>query len=238
MPWEKKGVTGGKLLIGPYLNHHTGQQAGVPLLTFCRQVFRPSTRTSSVILHLSILRLNQRLTILLVKKLKRNFELDANNSMFYAIEHLQHIKVILQNKLTVHRSEISPQLIECFNTPECSQMQVMQYSERLERLIFMKERANGLLYRSCYEETAHNVVNAQSEGTSMSHSARSKPALKWHVSWDNTTAKTPEIRRRVNSLEQLSRARVRASKPSLHLPSNQQSRKLGLILSLRRKWHI
>ena len=27
--WEKKGVTGGKLLIGTYLNHHTGQQAGV-----------------------------------------------------------------------------------------------------------------------------------------------------------------------------------------------------------------
>jgi hypothetical protein len=39
----------------------------------------------------------------------------------------------------------------------------MLYRERLELLISMKERANGLLYRSCDEETAHNVVNAQSE---------------------------------------------------------------------------
>jgi hypothetical protein len=39
----------------------------------------------------------------------------------------------------------------------------MQYSERLELLISMKERANGLIYRSCDEETAHNVVNEQSE---------------------------------------------------------------------------
>ncbi len=35
--------------------------------------------------------------------------------MSYAIEHLQHIKVILQNKLTIRRSEISRQLIECIN---------------------------------------------------------------------------------------------------------------------------
>ncbi len=39
----------------------------------------------------------------------------------------------------------------------------MQYRERLELLISMKERANGLLYRSCDEETAHNVINTQSE---------------------------------------------------------------------------
>jgi hypothetical protein len=83
--------------------------------------------------------------------------------MFYAIEHLQHIKVILQNKLTIRRSEISRQLIECINTPVRSHKQVMQYSERLELLISMKERANGLLYRSCDEKTAHNVIKAQSE---------------------------------------------------------------------------
>jgi hypothetical protein len=83
--------------------------------------------------------------------------------MFYASEHLQHIKVILQNKLTISASEISRQLIECINTPVCSQKQVMQYRERLELLISMKERANGLLYRSCDEETAHNVINTQSE---------------------------------------------------------------------------
>jgi hypothetical protein len=39
----------------------------------------------------------------------------------------------------------------------------MQYRERLALLISMEERANGLFYRSCDEETANNVVNAQSE---------------------------------------------------------------------------
>jgi hypothetical protein len=53
---------------------------------------------------------------------------------------------------------------------------------------------------------------------------------------ENVKSKTPEIRHRVNSLEvQPSRARARASKPRLHLPTSRQSRKLGLILSLRRK---
>jgi hypothetical protein len=75
----------------------------------------------------------------------------------------QHIKVILQNKLTIRRSEVSLQLIECINTPVCSHKQVMLYRELLELLISMKERANGLPYSSCNEETAHNVINAQSE---------------------------------------------------------------------------
>ncbi len=34
----------------------------------------------------------------------------------------------------------------------------MPYRERLELLISMKERDNGLHYRSCDEETAHNVM--------------------------------------------------------------------------------
>jgi hypothetical protein len=83
--------------------------------------------------------------------------------MFYAIKHLQQIKVILQNKLTIHRSEISGQPIQCINTPVRSHKQVMQYRERLKLLISMKECANGLPYRSCDEETAHTVVNAHSE---------------------------------------------------------------------------
>jgi hypothetical protein len=49
-------------------------------------------------------------------------------------------------------------------------------------------------------------------------------------------SKTSEIRSRVNSLEQPSRARARASKPRLHLPTSRRSRKLGLILSPRRKY--
>jgi hypothetical protein len=76
------------------------------------------------------------------------------------LELLQHVNVILQNKLTMCRSEISSQLIECINTPVHSHKQVMQYSEWLELLISMKEHANGLPYSSCDDETAHNVVNA------------------------------------------------------------------------------
>jgi hypothetical protein len=39
--------------------------------------------------------------------------------MLYTVKLLQHIKVILQNKLTVSSSEISRQLLECMNTPVC-----------------------------------------------------------------------------------------------------------------------
>jgi hypothetical protein len=83
--------------------------------------------------------------------------------MFYALEHLQHIKVILQNKLTICRSAINQQLIQCTHTPVRSHKQAMTYRERLELLICMKERAQGLPHHYCDEEVAHNVVSAQSE---------------------------------------------------------------------------
>ncbi len=76
---------------------------------------------------------------------------------------LQHIKVILQNKLTICRAEISLQLIKYINTPVHSHKQVMQFHEWQELLISMKESANSLPYQSCNEGTAHNVVNTQSE---------------------------------------------------------------------------
>ncbi len=39
----------------------------------------------------------------------------------------------------------------------------MEYRKRLELLLSMKERANGYKFKSCNEETAINVVNAQTE---------------------------------------------------------------------------
>jgi hypothetical protein len=39
----------------------------------------------------------------------------------------------------------------------------MEYRKRLELLLSMKERANGYKFKSCDEETAINVVNAQTE---------------------------------------------------------------------------
>ncbi len=68
--WEKKGVTCGKLLNGtltvltPALTRDNKRayfrQWQGPRVIFCLRPFRPSTRTLSVILHLSIWRLNQR----------------------------------------------------------------------------------------------------------------------------------------------------------------------------------
>jgi hypothetical protein len=168
--WEKKGVTGGKLLIGTYLNHHTGQQAGVfqtmsgtpvNVLSPCFQTIYQNFICYPPSLHLET---QSKIDEIIGEEIEKELRTGRKQvGMFYAIEHLQHIKVVLQNKLTIRRSEISRQLIECINTPVRSHKQVMQYRERLELLISMKERANGLLYRSCDEETAHNVINAQSE---------------------------------------------------------------------------
>jgi hypothetical protein len=102
---------------------------------FCRRAFRPSTRTSSVILHPSIWRDSikdrRRFDEIIGEEIEKELRTGRKQvCMFYAIEHLQHIKVILQNKLTIRRSEISQQLIECINTPVRSHKQGMQYRER------------------------------------------------------------------------------------------------------------
>ncbi len=168
--WEKKGVTGCKLLIVTYLNHHTGQQAGefqtmsvtpVNVLSLSFQTIYQNFICYPPSLHLET---QSKIDKIISEEIKKELQTGRKQvSIFYAIERLQHIKVILQKKLTICRSEISRQLIECINTPVRSQKQVTQYSERLKLLFSMKERANGLFYCSCDEETAHNVVNVQSE---------------------------------------------------------------------------
>jgi hypothetical protein len=71
------------------------------------------------------------------------------------------LKVTLQNKLMLRRTRINKELSDWIAKPVRSHKQVMEYCERLELLLSMKERANGYKLKSCDEETAINVVNAQ-----------------------------------------------------------------------------
>ena len=168
--WEKKAVTGGKLLIGTYTCPHTGQQLGVfqTMSGTPVDILSPSFQTiyQNFIcyppsLHMETQsKINDIIGEEIVQELRTGRQ---QVGMFYAIEFLQHCKIVLQNKLSIRRAEISRQLIQCISTPVRSHKQAMVYRERLELLIGMKERANGLPFRSCDEEVAHMVVNAQTE---------------------------------------------------------------------------
>ena len=61
------------------------------------------------------------------------------------------------------RTQINKELSDWIAKPVCNHRQVMEYRERLELLLSMKERANGYKFKSCDGETAINVVNAQTE---------------------------------------------------------------------------
>ncbi len=71
----------------------------------------------------------------------------------------------LQIKLMLRRTQINKELSDWIAKPVRSHnlKQVMEYRERLELLLSMKERANGYKFKSCDEETAINVVNVQTE---------------------------------------------------------------------------
>ena len=75
---------------------------------------------------------------------------------------MQEIKVTLQNKLMLRRTQINKEQSDWIAKPVRSHKQVMEYRERLELLLSMNERANGYKFKSC-DETAINVVNVQTE---------------------------------------------------------------------------
>jgi hypothetical protein len=61
----------------------------------------------------------------------------------------------------------------------------MEYRKRLELLLSMKERANDYKFKSCDEETAINVVNAQTESerqVPFKYLVRSKRVSTWQCS--------------------------------------------------------
>jgi hypothetical protein len=81
----------------------------------------------------------------------------------HAIEGLQEIKITLQNRLMLRRTQINKELSSWIARPVRSHKQVMDFRERLELLLSMKEHSNGCKFKSCNEEAAINVVNAQTE---------------------------------------------------------------------------
>ena len=104
----------------------------------------------------------------------------------YALERLQGIKVTLQNKLMLRRTQINKELSDWIAKPVRSHKQVMEYHERLELLLSMKERANGYKFKSCDEETAINDDSTWSmrrlRVNAKYQSARSKRVSTWQSS--------------------------------------------------------
>jgi hypothetical protein len=168
--WEKKEVNPGKLLNDTYLNLHTGRQtgghqtmSGVPVDTRS-DVFQ--------IMYQNFIAFSASLPMETQAKvdgfISEEFENDIRSGRkilrtLCAVERLQEIKITLQNKLMLRRTQINKELSIWIAKPVRSQEQVMEYHECLELLLSMKERANGYKFKSCDEETAINVVNAQTE---------------------------------------------------------------------------
>jgi hypothetical protein len=101
----------------------------------------------------------------------------------YAVERSEEIKITLQNKLMLHRTQINKELSDWIAKPVCSHKHVMEYRKRLELLLSMKECANGYKFKSCDKETAINVVNVQTESERhASHFVRSKRVSTWQGS--------------------------------------------------------
>jgi len=168
--WEKKGVNPGKLLNDTYLNPHTGRQTGVHQTMSGVPV---DTRSSAFqIMYQNFIMFPPSLHMETQAKIdefiSEEFENDIRSGRqilgpLYALERLQAIKVALQNKLMLRRTQINKELSDWIAKPVRSHRQVMEYRERLELLLSMKERANGYKFKSCDDETAINVVNAQTE---------------------------------------------------------------------------
>jgi hypothetical protein len=140
--WEKKAVTGGKLLIGTYTCPHTGQQSGVfqTMSGTPVDVLSPSFQTiyQNFICYPPSLHMETQSKINNIIREEIVQELRTGRQqvgMFYAIDLLQHCKIVLQNKLLIRRAELSRQLIQCISTPVRSHKQAMLYRERLELLI-------------------------------------------------------------------------------------------------------
>ncbi len=98
----------------------------------------------------------------------------------YAVERLQGIKITLQNKFMLCRTQINKELSNWIAKPVRSHNQVMEYRERLELLLSMKERANGYKFKSRRPQSMWSTrrlrVNAKY------HLVRSKRVSTWQDS--------------------------------------------------------
>ena len=69
----------------------------------------------------------------------------------------------MQNKLWSKRVQINKEMSDIIAKPLRSNRQVMELSERLDVLLGMKERANGVYCRTYDYDTAISIVNSQTE---------------------------------------------------------------------------
>jgi hypothetical protein len=148
--WEKKGVNPGKLLNDTYLNPHTGRHtgvhqtmSGVPVDTRSDafQIMYQNFITFPPSLHMET---QAKIDEFISEEFENDFRSGRQTlGPLYAVERLQEIKVTLQNKLMLRRTQINKELSDWIAKPVRSHKQVMEYRERLELLLSMKERANG-----------------------------------------------------------------------------------------------
>ncbi len=89
----------------------------------------------------------------------------------WSLPWLQHIKVIVQNKLMIWRTAINSEIIAWIAQPLRSNHQVQLFGDRLALLVSMKEQAQGLPYHSLDEEIAqcYHIADWVGEGDSFSH---------------------------------------------------------------------
>ena len=126
--WEKKGVNSGKMLNDTYLNRHTGRQtgvhqnmSGVPVDTRSDafQIMYQNFITFPPSLHMET-------QAKIDEFISEEFENDIRSCRqtlgpLYAVERLQEIKVTLQNKLMLRRTQINEELSDWIAKPVRSQ---------------------------------------------------------------------------------------------------------------------
>jgi hypothetical protein len=168
--WVKKGLAPGKLLSTTYLNPHTGFQSPIlqSMTGVAIDVLSPGFQAmyQNFIGYPTTIHLETQSKIydIISEEFEKEFRTGRQElGHYYALEWLQHIKVIVQNKLMIRRTAINSEIIAWIAQPLRSNHQVQLFGDRLALLVSMKERAQGLPYRSLDEEIAHSVITSQTE---------------------------------------------------------------------------
>ena len=168
--WEEKGIPHGRLLVATYTCPHTGSRTqvhqtmnGVPVDTRSDEF---QTMYQNFIAYPSsiILETQAELDKIISEELKNDIRSERHElGPCYALERLQRALIIMQNKLWSKRVQINRELSDIIAKPLRSNRQVMELSERLDALLGMKERANGVYCRTYDYDTAISIVNSQTE---------------------------------------------------------------------------
>ena len=168
--WTKKGLAPGKLLSTTYLNPQTGAHSPIlqTMTGVAIDIFSPGFQASyqnfigyPTAIHLET---QSKIYDIVSEYFEKEFRTGRQKlGHYYAIEWLQHIKVTVQNKLMIRRTAINTEIIAWIAQPLRSNQQVQLFGDRLALLVSMKERAQGLPFRSLDEEIAHSIITSQTE---------------------------------------------------------------------------